>query len=198
MRIFLSAAFVAGPPEGGSKGFEYHLLALFPERLRILGIQRISADPLAVGAELNAVRNDRADMAILAVASPDLLGGRGDGGPYGGRRALRDRLPLEQRLACRGELPVQLLDHLLLLGRMRVAADLRLNAAGVHGRGAHAAVAMPSVKPHGKQDVRSLRTAISPVGLIRHSLEIRIVEIDVGDAVAGRRQADHPAPWADQ
>jgi hypothetical protein len=61
-----------------------------------------------------------------------------------------------------------------------VAAELGLDAAGVHGRGAHAARLVAPVELHGEQDVGGLGAAIGDELGIGRVLEVRIVEIDVG------------------
>ena len=43
-----------------------------------------------------------------------------------------------------------------------------------------------------EQDVGGLRTAVGRPCVVRRALEIRIVEIDVGNLMAGRRQIDEP------
>ena len=51
---------------------------------------------------------------------------------------------------------------------------------------------MAAVELDSEQDVGGLRATVSRPRIIGHALEIRIVEIDVGIAMAGRRQIDQP------
>src|ERR1700740_3505630 len=102
----------ADPMDGRSKGLADQLLALLPKRFRVARIQRVAAHSFADRADGHIVRNDLPDVAILAVASSDLLRRSQDRGPDGGRRALGNGLVLKRRLTLRGELLVELVDDL--------------------------------------------------------------------------------------
>lgn len=73
----------------GSELLADHRLARQPKRRRMLWTQRVGANAGAVGR----VVVHGGDVAVLAVARADLIGGRDE--PHRRRRALRDRLPGE-------------------------------------------------------------------------------------------------------
>src|SRR4029077_4958700 len=134
----------------------HHLLAFIPERLRVIGIQRVSAHALADDADGHVVGNDAADVTVLAVASTDFVSRSDDGGPYGSGRPLRNGLPLIGWLAFGGELLVDLLDQGLCVASVQVAAQLCVDAARMDRCGADAACAMAPVEGHSEEDVRRL------------------------------------------
>ena len=119
-------------------------------------------------------------------------------GPYRSCGALGHSLPLEGRLAFRGELLIHLVDHGLQAARVHVAAQFGLDASWMYGRGAHATPTMPSVERHGEEDIGRLRSAISGKWIIGRPLEIRIREVDVGEAVTRGGQIDQPRPGSHQ
>jgi hypothetical protein len=55
------------------EGFAHHLLALFPERGGVLGIERISAQTFGPWVKDDIIRYDVANVAVLAILTPDLL-----------------------------------------------------------------------------------------------------------------------------
>ena len=60
----------------------------------------------------------------------------------------------------------------------------------MHGRRPHPVALVAPVELDGEQDVGGLRAAIGAELGIGRALEIRIVEIDVGESVARRGQVD--------
>ena len=72
----------------------------------------------------------------------------------------------------------------------QVTAKLGLDATGMHGRGPHAVRLVPSVELDGEQDVGGLRAAIGPELGIGRVLEVRIVEVNVGEPMTRRGQVD--------
>ena len=70
------------------------------------------------------------------------------------------------------------------MARVHMAAQLGLYASRMHSRGAHATFPMPLVEGNGKKDVRRLRSAICNKRIVGRSLEVGIVEVDIGEAVA--------------
>src|ERR1700676_4186425 len=68
----------------------------------------------------------------------------------------------------------------------------------MYGRGAHAMLAMPMIESNSKEDVRSLRATISNKWFIGRPLKVGIVQVHVGEAVAGRGQIDQPRPGTHQ
>ena len=131
-------------------------------------------------------------MAILAIAAADRFGRRDDAGPDRGRRALRDGLPVEGGLRPAALAGVDLRDHRLDDRRRHVAAKLGLDAAGMHRRRAHAARFVAPVELDGEQDIGGLGAAIGAELGIGRALEIRIVQIDVGKAMAGGGEVHQP------
>jgi len=86
------------------------------------------------------------------------------------------------------KLCIHLLDHVLQMARIHVAAQLRLYDTGMYGRSAYAALAMPLVESNSKEDVRRLRSAIGNKWLIGCVLKVGIFQVHVGEAVTGRGQ----------
>src|ERR1700756_3224276 len=68
----------------------------------------------------------------------------------------------------------------------------------MHSRRAHPATTMPLVEGDGEEDVCGLRSAVRDHGVIRRAFKIRIVKIDIRDAVTCRRKADEPSTCADK
>ena len=69
-----------------------------------------------------------------------------------------------------------------------MAAELGGDPARVHGEGAHALVAQALVEPDGEQHVGGLGPAVGHPRVVGLALEVGIVEVDVAEAVAGRRE----------
>src|SRR5262245_52009749 len=75
----------------GLEALADELLAPGPERLRVLGIERIGAHATGYNRD-RAVGDQRGHMAILAVAPADLVRRRHHARPHAGRRTLRNVL----------------------------------------------------------------------------------------------------------
>ncbi len=73
-----------------------------------------------------------------------------------------------------------------------------MNSAGMKRGGADSTILVAAVELDREQDVGGLRTAVGRPRAIGRALEIRIVEIDVGKLMAGRRQIDEPPARLDQ
>ena len=73
-----------------SEVFADHLLALAPQRVGVLRVERIGPQAFADGADFAIVGHDLADMAVFAIASADILGRRHDASPNA-RRAVGSR-----------------------------------------------------------------------------------------------------------
>ena len=65
-----------------------------------------------------------------------------------------------------------------------MATQFGLDATRVDGGRADAPRPMPAVELDRKQDVRRLGTAVTDERLVGRSFEVRVVEIDVAEAVA--------------
>src|ERR1700738_2666799 len=173
-------------------------LTFLPERLGILWIQRITAHSFADGADGHVVRNDIADVAILAITAADLVSGGNYAGPHRSCGSLRNGLPLERRLTLCCELLIHLVYDPLYSTRIDVASQLGLDASGMHGRGAHTTLTVPPVEGNSEEDIRRLRSAVGNEGLIGRPLKVGILEIDVRLAVTGSRQVHQPTSGADK
>ena len=139
------------------------------------------------------VRNDVADVAILAIPAADLLGGSNDTGPHRSCGSLRNGLPLKGRLTPCCKLLIHLVDHLLDMAWVHVATKLGPYASRMHGCSAYATLPVPLVEGNGKKDVRCFRTAICNEEVIGRPFKVGILEVDVGEAVTRRRQIDQPS-----
>src|SRR5271169_6608421 len=121
-------------------------------------------------------------MAVLAITAAHLFWRRDHTSPDGRGRALWNGFPLERgntrRLAGidRGD---QTVSH----RRRHVAAKLGLDSPGMHGGGANSALLVPAVELDGEQHVGRLRAPICAELRVGGALKVRIVEIDVGEAV---------------
>src|ERR1700751_691815 len=72
-------------------------------------------------------------------------------------------------------------------------SELGLDASRMNGGGSNPAVAMPQVKRYRKKDVCRLGPAVCNPGIVRSPLEVRVGEIDVGEAVPGGCEIDQPS-----
>ena len=63
----------------------------------------------------------------------------------------------------------------------------------MNGRGTDSAFAMTRIECDGEENVRGLRSSICNERVVRGSLEVWILQIDVREPVAGRGKADEPA-----
>jgi hypothetical protein len=121
-------------------------------------------------------------VAVLAIAAADGIGRRDCACPDRRRRALRNGLELEVRLARGACRCIDALDQLLdpLLADM--AGELGLDAAGMDGGRPDSVPLMAAIELDREQDVGGLRPSIGCPWVIRRPLEIGIVEIDVGNS----------------
>src|SRR6202035_3346429 len=172
------------------EGLSHHLFTFLPERRSCGGIERISTNAFADSADDHVVRYDMTDVAVLAVLATHLVSGRDDAGPYRSRSSLWDRLPLKGRLTLCCKLLIHLLDHGWHSGRVQIATQFGLDASRMYSRSAYTTLAVALVEGDGKQDVRRLRPAVSNERFIGRPLEVRIVQIYVGEPVTGGRQVD--------
>src|ERR1700733_9410689 len=167
---------------GSGEALADHLLALRPQSLGALGIERIRAD---TGEREPRGVDNVGDVTILAIASTDRVGLRDRRRPHRSRRARRDRFVLDRLRArqladlrrdfCRLPPPLVVL----------VAAEFCLNSAGMKRGGADSTVLMAAIELDREQDVGRFRTAVRRPCAIGLTLEIRIVEIDVRKLMAG-------------
>src|SRR5580692_7771571 len=120
-----------------SEAFTHHLLAPGPERLGALRIERIGSDAGAHRADRSF--DDLRHLAILAVAAADILRWGNESRPDRCRGSLRDRLPLEGRLAVGGQLGIDLRDQPVEFVRRHMAAEFCPDPARMHRRRPHTA-----------------------------------------------------------
>src|SRR5580692_5792232 len=154
------------PPGGGEgrvaalgEGLADHFFALGPERLGAGRVEGVAADA-AARIETLALRGRFGQVAVLAVEAADQVGRRYDARPAGGRRALRDGLPLESGPTAGLGRGGDVVDHRLDHPRVHMPAELGLDAARMDGGRAHATALVAAVEFHGEQDVRGLRAAV--------------------------------------
>jgi len=106
-------------------------------------------------------------VAILAIASPRLLGFGDHGRPDRGCCPLRDGLEPEWWLRRGHEVFVQLLDHTGSPGRIEVPAQYGLDAARMHGRRPDTPRPMSAVELDREEDIRGLGTAVTDERVVR-------------------------------
>src|SRR5262245_36325957 len=70
--------------------------------------------------------------------------------------------------------------------------------ARMHRRCTYASLTVPLVELNREQDVGRLRSAIRDERFVGRPLEVRIFQIDIGEAVTCRRQVDHAPAFAKQ
>ena len=80
-RLVLSFRFSPCSSVESSKRLSDQFLALLPERLGVVRIERIRPNAFTDCADNHIVRYDRADMAVLAVAAADFIGRGNKAGP---------------------------------------------------------------------------------------------------------------------
>src|SRR4051812_38545875 len=110
-----------------SEALADHFLALGPQRLGVVGIERVRAHAAADGQVGTGVDSLR-DVAVLAVVAADGIGGRNHASPDAGGGALRDGLPLEG-LGAGLTGGLQAVEQTLADLVAHVAAELGLDAA---------------------------------------------------------------------
>ena len=134
--------------------------AFLPKCLRIIWIQRVSSDPFATDVERHVVRNNVADVAVLAISATDLVSGRSNCSPHRSCSPLWNGLQLITLFTCGSTLLVCLVQHLL----KETLVHVRPNSVRMHRCSTHATVAVPFVecnvalalKRQGITDVRPL------------------------------------------
>src|SRR5580658_1157784 len=137
-------------------------------------------------------------MAVLAVASADFIRRGNKACPDRSGRSLRDRLPLERRLAFRRQLLVHLIQQVLDLSRVHVTAEFGPDGSRVDGCRTDAAPAMPPVEGNREENVGRLRAAVSDERIVSGPLEIGVVEVHIGEAMSGRRKVNQASAGANQ
>src|SRR5258705_1742828 len=80
------------------EAFANHLLALLPESLCVLTVERIAAHTSADGANLRISGDEFGDLAILTILASYFISICSHSGPDRRRGTLRNRLELERRL----------------------------------------------------------------------------------------------------
>src|SRR5215831_15031178 len=176
----------------GLKPLSNEFFTFLPECFSVFWIERVSAHAFANGSDGHGIRNDVANVAVLAISAADFVSGSNRTGPHRSCGSLRNGLELERRLTLGCELLIPLFDHLFDAAVVHVASQLGPNASRMHRRSSHATVAVPLVEGHGEEDVRGLRSAIGDERLVGRPFEVGIVEVDIGEAVTRRRQVDQP------
>jgi hypothetical protein len=68
----------------------------------------------------------------------------------------------------------------------------------MHCCSAHATVAMPFVERDGEQDIRRLGSAVGDERVLRSALEVGIMQVDIRETMALRREIDNSASFADK
>src|SRR5580704_9167492 len=174
------------------KGLSDEFFTFLPKRLSGIWIERVSAHSFTYGADGDVVRNDMADMAVLAISTSDLVGGSNDRGPYRGCGSLRNGLPLERRFTLRRQLLIHLVEDPFYATRIDVATELGMDSSRMHGGRAHTTLVVSPVKGNSEEDIRRLRSAVGNEGLIGRPFKVWVLEIDIGEAVSGRRQIYQP------
>src|SRR3954469_14552920 len=96
--FFLSLIFVSLPSLHSdylrnSKGFSDQFLALFPECLGTIRIDRVCKYSLTEGADSRFIPDDLADLAVCTIPATDLVGRSNRSCPHRSRRSLRNCLP---------------------------------------------------------------------------------------------------------
>src|SRR6266481_1504306 len=130
--------------------------AFLPECLGIIWIQRVSSDAFAPDVERHVVRNNVADVAVLAISAADLVCGRNNCSPHGSGSPLWNGLQLIRLFTCGSTLLVCLVQHLLKETLVHVATQFSPYAPRMDRCSAHATVAVPFVERNGEESVGSL------------------------------------------
>src|SRR5882757_763226 len=129
-------------------------------------------------------------MAVLAISSSYLSGGRNDSCPYGGGGSLRNRFELKRSFAFCCGLFIDLVDHLFQVSRVHVAAELGLYASWMYSRRADPALSMPLIESNGEEDVGGLRAPVGYKGFVLRRLKVGIVQVHIAEAVTCGREVD--------
>src|SRR5262249_4960817 len=140
-------------------------------------IERIRAHAFAYRIDLHVIRNDLADVTVLAVPAAYLVSRRDHCRPYRRSGSLRNRLQLEERFPLCRELRIQPIDLFLKLAQVNMPTQLGMYPSWVHRRGTNPPPAVTFVKRNREQDVRCLRSAIRDKRFVGRVFETRILEI---------------------
>src|SRR5580700_4136075 len=174
------------------------LFTFLPEGLRRVRVERIGPHAFADTADGYVLRDQLPDVAVFAIAAADFVSGSDNTGPYRCCGSLRNGLPLKGRLALGGKLLGHLIDHALNANRVDIASQFGVYDSGMHSGSTHAAVTVPLVESNSEKDIRRLRSAIGDEWVIRRAFKVEIVEVNIGEAVASRRQIDEAASFANK
>jgi hypothetical protein len=154
-----------------------------PQCLGGFAIECVRENAFAVEAPRLVIRDDLADVTVLAIASPDLFSRGNNASPDRRGCSLRDRLVLERSLARCRALLIDLIDHRLQMSWVHMPAQFSSDASRMDSGGSNPTVAMPQVERDRKQDSCRLRPAVCHPWVVRSLLEVGVFEIYVGEAV---------------
>jgi hypothetical protein len=76
--------------------------------------------------------------------------------------------------------------------------ELGVNASRMDRRGADATPTVPAIELHCKQNIGGLRSPISDERLIGCSLEVRVIEVDIRETMAGGGEIDQASSIMDE
>src|SRR5579863_4639984 len=119
-----------------SEVLAHHLFALLPESLCVLGVECIAPHTFVKQAEPCIICDDVTHVAVLAIPSSYLFGGRDDRCPHRSGSSVGNCFELERLFAPCCCLFIDLFEHLFHLRRIHVAGKLSLYAPWMHGRSA--------------------------------------------------------------
>lgn len=162
----------------GRERLPNQFLAPLPKPTRIVRIKRISKSAISNTGTFSNGRN----TAIFTVLSTDLLRRGRDGSPYSGGRTLWDRLVDQVGSAHLLHVIQQGLEHALF----GIPPKFRGDGAWHQRTGTDTAMLMAPVKFHREQHVGSLGPAVGNPGVIGSPFEVRIIDINVTQAVSRR------------
>src|ERR1700678_968138 len=123
-------------------------------------------------------------MAVLAILASDFLSRCNHSSPDRRRCTLGNRLEFKRRLTCCGTLFLDLLEPCLHRPIWHMPRKLRRDAAWMHSRSTHTAIAMSAVELDCKKNIRSLRAPISHERRVRCRLKVGVVQIDIAITVS--------------
>src|SRR6476659_4945933 len=167
-----------------------------PQCLGGFGIEFVGANAFAIGCQQLVLGDDLADVAVLAISSPDLFSGRDKAGPERSGGSWRHRLVLKRLSACCCGFFADSVDRRLQLSGVEMPSKLGLDASRMDGGGAHPAVAMPQVERYREKDVGCLRAAVGNPWVVRSVLEVGVLKIDAGVTVPCGCEVDQPSAWS--
>src|ERR1700756_4753724 len=170
--------------------------ALPPQRVGAFRIECVRANAFAVNSQRLVLRHDLADVAVLAIVSPDLVSRGNNGSPDRRGCSLRNRLVLERLASLGCGLPVDSIDRRSQLSLVQMPTQFGLDASRMDGGGSNAVAAMARVERNCKKDVCCLRAAVGSPWVVRSALEVGVFEIDVGEAVPRGCEINKPSAWS--